>query len=309
VNVPRQALVIVLGAVTAAGLVACSSGKTAENKNTSASVSVTAQTSLHDQLPQAVKDKGELAMATDASYAPIEFTNDGGKTFQGFDVDLANAIGKKLGVKITIKNAQFDGILAGVNGGRFDFSMSAFTDNKERQKQNDFVTYFQAGTSIGVKTGNPKNITSQDDLCGKKVAAETGTTQYLALTKDKDDSGALTLRGTCLSKHLAAPVAVALEDQNAVNQALVAGRADAFISDSPVVDYQAKLENGQIQQGGTTTDVAPYGIALPKGSPLTAVFQKAVAALIADGTYTTIVKTWGLQKGAVTESKINAAVS
>lgn len=301
------ATVATVAAVTA--LSACGSGKTASNTTKSASVTVSGNTSLHDQLPAAVKSKGELTMATDASYAPIEFTNDGGKTFQGFDIDLANAIATKLGVKVTIKNAQFDGILAGINSGRFDFSMSAFTDNKTREKQNDFVTYFTAGTSIGVKKGNPKNIQSQDDLCGKKVAAEKGTIQVDALTKDKNDDGTLTLRGTCLSKKLGAPVAVALPDQNAVNLAVIAGRADAFTGDSPIVAYQGKLENGQIELAGTTTDEAPYGIAFPKGSPLAPIFQQAVTALIADGTYTKIVETWGLQSGAVTESKLNAAVS
>ena len=301
-------VIIAAGATALTALAGCG-GKTTSSEKKSATVSVSANTSLHDLLPQSVKTKGSLNMATDASYAPNEFTNDGGKSFQGFDIDLANAIGTKLGVKINISNAQFDGILAGINSKRFDFSMSSFTDNKSREQADDFVTYFSAGTSIGVVRGNPKNIKSQDDLCGKNVAAEKGSTQLNALTKDKDDSGALTLRGTCLSKNLPAPNAVPLPDQNGVNQAVIAGRADAFISDSPVVAYQVKLVAGQIQQGGTTTDVAPYGIAFSKNSPLTPIFQKAVTALIADGTYTKIIDTWGLQSGAVTESKIDAAVS
>lgn len=306
---PRAVLGAALAVAAVSALAACGSGKTANAEAKSATVSVGANSSLHDQLPEAVKSKGELTMATDASYAPIEFTSDGGKTFQGFDIDLANALAKVLGVKVTIKNAQFDGILAGINSGRFDFSMSAFTDNKSREGQNDFVTYFTAGTSIGVKKGNPKNIQSQDDLCGKKVAAEKGTIQIDALTKDKNDDGSLTLRGTCLSKKLPAPTAVALPDQNGVDQAVISGRADAFTGDSPIVAYQGKLENGQIELAGTTTDKAPYGIAFPKGSPLAPVFQKAMTQLISDGTYTKIVDTWGLQDGAVTESKINAAVS
>ena len=73
--------------------------------------------------------------------------------------------------------------------------MSAFTDNTEREKGNDFVTYFKAGTSIGVKKGNPKHIKSQDDLCGLRVGAEKGTIQATALTKTTAD-GAITLKGT-----------------------------------------------------------------------------------------------------------------
>jgi polar amino acid transport system substrate-binding protein len=303
-----RALLVSVSAVAAlAALAACGSGKTANTGTKAASVSVSGNTSLHDQLPDSVKSKGELVMATDPSYAPIEFSANG-STYQGFDIDLANALGTLLGVKINIQKAQFDGILAGINSGRFDFSMSAFTDNKDREKQNDFVTYFKAGTSIGVKKGNPKNIQSQDDLCGKKVAAEKGTIQIDALTKDKNSDGSLTLRGTCLSKKLPAPIAVPLPDQNGVNQAVVSGRADAFTGDTPVVAYQGKLENGQIELAGQTTDEAPYGIAFPKGSPLVPIFQKAVNQLISDGTYTKIIETWGLQSGAITESKINDAV-
>jgi ABC-type amino acid transport substrate-binding protein len=184
-----------LGATAALALTGCSSGKKVEDTKKSASVSVAKQASLHDLLPAAIKSKGVLTMATDPSYAPIEFTKSGGG-FQGFDIDLANAIGTTLGVKVDIKKAQFDGILAGINAGRYDFSMSAFTDNTAREKGNDFVTYFKAGTSIGVKKGNPKHIQSQNDLCGLRVGAEKGTIQATALTATTAE-GAITLKGQC----------------------------------------------------------------------------------------------------------------
>jgi polar amino acid transport system substrate-binding protein len=304
---PRRPLFVAvsLSAAAALALTGCGSGKKVNNKATNANVSVGANTSLHDSLPAAIKSKGQLVMATDPSYAPIEFTKSGGG-FQGFDIDLANAIGKKLGVKIVIRKAQFDGILAGINAGRYDFSMSAFTDNTDREKGNDFVTYFTAGTSIGVKKGNPKHIQSQADLCGLRVGAEKGTTQAVALTKTTA-GGAPTLKGTCLSSGKKAPIPVLLPDQAGVNAAVVGGRADAFTGDTPIVIYQGTLEGGQIQLAGKTTDEAPYGIAVKKGSPLAPIFQKAVTQLISDGTYTKIINTWKLQAGAVTESKINAA--
>jgi polar amino acid transport system substrate-binding protein len=294
-----------LGATAALALTGCSSGKKVEDTKKSASVSVAKQASLHDLLPAAIKSKGVLTMATDPSYAPIEFTKSGGG-FQGFDIDLANAIGKTLGVKVDIKKAQFDGILAGINAGRYDFSMSAFTDNTAREKGNDFVTYFKAGTSIGVKKGNPKHVQSQDDLCGLRVGAEKGTIQATALTATTAE-GAITLKGQCLKDGKKAPVPVLLPDQAGVNAAVVGGRADAFTGDTPVVIYQGTLEGGQIQLAGKTTDEAPYGIAFKKGSPLAPIFQKAVTKLMQDGTYTKIINTWKLQAGAITESKINGA--
>ncbi|MCW2596988.1 MAG: extracellular solute-binding protein family 3, partial [Jatrophihabitans sp.] len=206
-----------------------------------------------------------------------------------------------------IKKAQFDGILAGINAGRFDFAMSAFTDNKDREKGNDFVTYFKAGTSIGVKKGNPKNIKSQADLCGLRVGAEKGTIQATALTATKA-GGALTLKGTCLQNGKKAPIPVLLPDQAGVNSAVVGGRADAFTGDTPVVIYQGTLEGGQIQLAGATTDEAPYGIAFKKSSALVDVFHKALTELIKNGTYAKIVNTWKLQTGAITTSEINGAL-
>jgi polar amino acid transport system substrate-binding protein len=304
---PRLTAVAVLS-VAALAITACSSGKTANTQNKSASVGAVAKnSSLHDQLPASIKSKGTLTMATDPSYAPIEFAKSGGG-YQGFDIDLANAIGRTLGVKISIAKAQFDGILAGINGGRYDFSMSAFTDNKDREKANDFATYFKAGTSIGSKKGNPKHITTQLDLCGLKVAAERGTIQATALTATTAE-GAPTLKGECLKANKKAPTPVLLPDQGGVNSAVVSGRADAFTGDTPVVAYQGKLVGGQIQVVGQTTDEAPYGIAFKKGSALTPIFQKAVNQLIKNGTYTKIIDAWGLQTGAVTQSQINAAVS
>jgi polar amino acid transport system substrate-binding protein len=303
---PRPFVIAVsLAAATSLALAGCGSGKKVKNTATTANVSVGANTSLHDKLPAAIKSKGELVMATDPSYAPIEFTKSGGG-FQGFDIDLANAIGKKLGVKIVIRKAQFDGILAGLSAGRFDFSMSAFTDNTAREKGNDFVTYFRAGTPIGVKKGNPKHIQAQSDLCGLRVGAERGTIQATALLQSTAD-GAITLKGQCLKDGKKAPTPVLLPDQAGVNSAVVAGRADAFTGDTPVVIYQGTLEGGQIQLAGKTTDEAPYGIAFKKGSALVSVFHDAVSQLIQDGTYSKIIATWKLEAGAVTASKINGA--
>lgn len=305
---PPFAAALALVAAASLALTGCGSGKKVNNKGTSANVgSVAANQSLHDQLPAAVKAKGQLVMATDPTYAPIEFPKSGGE-FQGFDIDLANALGKVLGVKVVVRKAVFDSILTGITDGRFDFSMSAFTDNSSREKGNDFVTYFRAGTSIGVKKGNPKHIQDQSDLCGLKVGAERGTIQANALTKTTAD-GAITLKGQCLKDGKKAPIPVLLPDQAGVNNAVVAGRADAFTGDTPVVIYQGTLENGQIQLAGKTQDEAPYGIAFKKGSPLVPIFQKAVAELIKNGTYGKIIKTWDLEAGAVTESKINAANS
>jgi polar amino acid transport system substrate-binding protein len=292
----------------AALLVAGCGGKTTDSGSQQANVTVSQAADIAALVPAAIRSKGTLTIATDASYAPNEFSSDGGKTFQGMDIDLGNAIGKVLNLPVKFVNTPFDGILAGLAAAKYDLGMSSFTDTTEREKTVDFVTYFKAGTSIAVKKGNPLGIKSSGDLCGKKVAAERGTIQLDSLTKEKLDDGTVTLLGSCKKDGKPAPAAVPLPDQNQVNNALIAGRADAFTADSPVVEYQVKVTNGGIEEGGTAADVAPYGIAIAKnaGSLKDAVL-KAVQKLISNGSYAKIMETWGVQPGAITDPKVNGA--
>lgn len=295
-------------AVAALVLAGCG-GKTTDNQNKSTSTgSLSKDKALADKVPDSIRQKGQLVVVADATYAPNEFSNDGGKTFVGMDVDMANAIGKLLGLKVKFVNASFDGILAGIQAGKYDLGMSSFTDTAEREKIVDFVTYFKAGTSIAVRKGNPLGIATQADLCGVRVAVERGTIQLDAITKDKDSDGNPTLKAQCVASGRKAPVAVPEPDQNGVNSALVAGRADAFTADSPVVAYQVKVTNGAIEQGGQATGVAPYGIAVPKDSgTFKDAILGAVKKLMANGQYDKILKTWGVQGGAINDPQINAA--
>lgn len=295
-------------AVAALVLAGCG-GKTTDTQNKSTSTGGLKKIdALAAKVPDKVRQQGTITIAMDASYPPNEFSNDGGKTFVGMDVDMGRAIGKLLGLKVKFVNASFDGILAGVQAGKFDLAMSSFTDRKDREQIVDFVTYFQAGTSIAVRKGNPLGINSEADLCGVRVAAERGTIQLDAITKDKNVDGTPTLKAQCVASGRKAPKAVPEPDQNGVNSALVADRADAFTADSPVVAYQVKVTDGAIEQAGQSTGVAPYGIAVPKDSgTFDQAILGAVKELMKDGQYTKILKTWGIQGGAITDPQINPA--
>ena len=128
-------------------------------------------------VPAAIKSKGSLLVAADASYAPNEFLASNGKTVVGMDADLAKALGTELGLKVTVQNITFDSIIPGLIDGRYALGMSSFTDTAAREKQVNFVTYFSAGTSFFVKANGGPNIQTLADLCGKKVAVESGTTE------------------------------------------------------------------------------------------------------------------------------------
>ncbi|HEX5113891.1 MAG TPA: ABC transporter substrate-binding protein [Pseudonocardiaceae bacterium] len=259
------------------------------------------------QVPASFKSKGTLTIATDASYAPNEFTAQGSGDIIGMDVDLGKAIGQTLGLKVKFVNASFDGILAGIQAGRYDLGMSSFTDTKEREQTVDFVNYFTAGTSTMVTSCNPKHINTVADLCGKTVGAEQGTTQLDQLTKADADGSVVK---QCQDDGKPAPIAKGFPKQTDVNTALQAGRIDAYLADSPVVDYALEQTGGVFKKVGGDLDTAPYGIAVPKdGGTLKNAVQAAVQQLMKDGTYKLILTHWGVASGAVTTAGINGAQS
>lgn len=263
---------------------------------TTAAKTTTVNDAAVAQLPADVKSKGTLTVAADASYPPNEFFAEDGKTIIGLDPDLAQALGKALGLKMEVQNAGFDGIIAGLQSGKYDLGMSSFTDNKEREEVVNFVTYLSAGTSFFVNAQKDTQVTDLASLCGKKVAVEKGTVQL-------DDATAQAKK--CGGDKL---TVLPYPDQNGANQALAAGRADVSMADSPVADYQVKLSNGALKLAGTPYGTAPYGIAIPKNLKIEKALQTALKGLIADGTYQSILDKWGLEKSAaVTEPVINGA--
>lgn len=257
-------------------------------------------TALHDQLPQKIKSAGDVKVATDASYPPNEFFDTDNKTIIGMDVELGNALGDVLGVEFKFANTGFDGIIPSV-GNRFDLGMSSFTDNTDREKVVDMVTYFSAGTSLMVQKGNPAGITGVEALCGKKAAVEKGTTQL-------DD---VTARSkTCKQAGKPAIAVQAFPDQNGANLALSTGRADVVLADSPVLDYAVKQTGGQFEITGDAYDTAPYGIAVPKGAGYEGFAKTLLAALqkvMKDGVYQKILEKWGITDGAISNPVINGA--
>ena len=249
-------------------------------------------------VPSDVAADGKIVVGSDASYAPNEFVDTDGTTIIGMDVDLGKAVGQKLGLEVEFQNSAFDGILPGIAAKKYELGMSSFTDNAEREKVVDMVTYFSAGTKMAVPKGNPDGL-KLDDLCGKTVAAQRGTVQVDDLTARSD---------TCTKAGKPAINISQFQAQTDVTLALTAKRAQAMLADSPVVDYAVAKTNGQLEAVGDAYDTAPYGIAVPKGDGKYAqAIQGAVQALMTDGTYKAILDKWSVSGGAITTSKINGA--
>ncbi|GAA2752265.1 ABC transporter substrate-binding protein [Kitasatospora cinereorecta] len=260
-----------------------------------------ADPSLAALVPAGVKSSGKLVVAADASYAPNEFKDEKGNIV-GMDVDLANAIAQKLGLTADVQNADFTSIIPGISSNKYQLGMSSFTDTKEREQTVDMVTYFTAGSAGAVKKGNPDKIDLKD-LCGKKVAVQTGTTQADEIKDVRNPECVKAGKPTIPNDGDKFTL------QTDVTGALVAGRDQVMLADSPVVDYAIKQTNGQLEKIGDTYDSAPYGIVVAKGTDLTKAVQGAVQSLIADGTYKSILDKWGVDAGAIATSEVNAAKS
>jgi polar amino acid transport system substrate-binding protein len=224
--------------------------------------------------------------------------------FTGFDYDLAQAMGAKLGIKFEFVKTSFDSIIIGMQAGNLDIAMSAMYDNLERQKVVDFVNYAKDGTGILVLKGNPEGIKTFEDLAGKNVGCEKGTTQAEALAS--------------LNEHFKAegkPLMNVSEfpDQPAALLAVQSGKVVCDLTDSSTGGYIAVTTN----DGNTFElimdpnppagwEIQLDGIAVTKDNTgLRDAIQKALQALIDDGTYMKIIEHYGIQP--IEKATINAA--
>jgi polar amino acid transport system substrate-binding protein len=279
-------------AISALTLSACSSTKAASPRLASTS----GNQSLASVAPADVSADGTLTFGSDGTYPPNEFVGTDGKTMQGMDIDLGKAIAAKLGLKAAFVNAPFDSIIPAIQSGKYEAGISSFTDNTDREKVLDFVTYYSAGSSWAAKTGS---TITPDTACGKNIAVQKGTVQV-------DD---ITARSkTCTDAGKPAIKINQYQSQQDATATVVSGKNDAMLADSPVTGYAVKTSNGQLVVVGTVYDTAPYGIALPKAKgDFAKAVQGAVNAIIADGSYKTILDKYGAADGGVTTSLINAA--
>jgi polar amino acid transport system substrate-binding protein len=263
---------------------------------------VAANPAVEKLVPAAVKSKGTLTVAMDASYPPDEFIASNGHTVVGMDADLSNALVAVMGLKAKLVNATFDTIIPGLQASKYDLGASSFTDNFKREKVVDFVDYFTAGEAFFTRTNGGTSVTGLADLCGKTVSVESGTTEE---TDAKNQSGLCTKAGKPKVTLLVFPT------QTAANLALSSGRAQVAFADSTVADYQVKQSNGAFKLTGPVFGTAPYGLAVPKNLGLTKAVQAALRVLVSDGTYHSILAHWGISSGAISASamKINGATS
>jgi polar amino acid transport system substrate-binding protein len=245
---------------------------------------------------------GKLTICSDVPYPPQEFFDAQGNP-TGSDIDIGAEIANRLGLTVAINNTVFDTIIAALQGGKCDIIISAQNITTDRIKQVDMIPFFDAGQSFVVAKGNPKGIAATTDLCGKTIAAETGTTEVHYLDGSGDYKGQGLTQACTKAGNPAITVKEYEKDSDAL-LALQAGQVDAYFADSPVAGYYTVQHADQFE----LAPIAPLAPALEGISvqndaahkDLKQAVQQALVAMINDGTYVTILKKYGVDSGAVT---------
>ena len=260
---------------------------------------IKADPTLTAMLP-AGNQKDGVIVASDIPYMPWEGYVGDTEQPTGFDYDLSQALAAKLGVPFTFTKVAFDSIILGIQAKKYDVSMSDMYDNAERQKVLDFVDYAEDTTAIITLMGNPKNITSLDSLAGLQVGCEKGTTQA-AMLDQLNTSGKTKM------------TVKQFPGQADALLALQAGTIDCDVTDRSTAFYNADttVKNGQKVFQLAVDPANPDGYAptpvgmgvLKASTQLRDALQKALQALVDDGTLKTIASHWG--PVPVTSSQVN----
>ena len=287
----RRALALGAALLSAVSLVATATTAAASSGGSTIPKAPKSPT-LAAEVPASVRAMSPVVVAMDATYPPDEFVAANGQIV-GMDVDLINAIGQVLGLKLKLENVAFATILTGMGAGKYEIGMSSFTDNKLREKVVDFVDYFSAGEAFYVAANSKLKLNGLKSLCGHSVSVELGTTEA---------SDAQSQAKKC---HVGVST---YQTQSEANLAVSSGRAQIGFADSQVAAYIVAQSKGQFKLSGKAFETAPYGIALPKNGLAKPVLG-AVKELISDGIYAKIMDKWGVESGAISKPVINGATS
>ena len=235
--------------------------------------------------PEPLEAGGDFVVCTDVPYPPAEFLE--GETFVGYEIDLMTEVAERLDTTAVYEKTLFDAIIPALQSKKCDAIISSMNITPEREKEVAFVPYMAVGQSLMVAAGEGEGIETLDDLSGKAVAVQVGTTLKDALdakSKEFEDAGE-------------DPIDVqTFPDAGAAAAALKTDKVDVFFGDSPVVaDYVVKDEES-FEFAGEPIDPIEVGIALrTEDTELQDAVQTAVDEMYEDGTMVDILSEWNVE--------------
>ena len=269
-KINRRSFLAAAGLTAAAlALTACGGSASSVASSVASSASSAAASTSAAAGELTTVEAGKLTMATNAAFPPYEMTTDAGD-FEGIDIETAQAIADKLGLELQIDDMDFDAALLSVQQGKADIVMAGVTVTDERKAVMDFSDSYATGIqSIIVPEGS--DIASPDDLAGKKIGTQRGTTGYIYCSDDFGDDSV-----------------VAYDDGLTAVQALNNGQVDAVVIDNaPAKEFIAA--NPGLKILDTSYAEEDYAIGMAKNSPLEDAVNSVLEELKADGTLQAIV--------------------
>ena len=249
---------------------ASSEAASSEAASTEEAASSESEAAASDAAELTTVTAGKLTMSTNAAFPPYEMTTDSGD-FEGIDVEVAGAIAEKLGLELQVDDMDFDAALLAAQNGKSDIVMAGVTVTDERQKVMDFSdTYAEGIQSIIVPEDS--DIASADDLTGKAIGTQRGTTGYIYCTDDFGEDNV-----------------IAYDDGLTAVQALNNGQVDAVVIDNAPAKSFVEANPG-LKILDTAYAQEDYAIGVAKGNTaLLDAINGALEELQADGTLQAIV--------------------
>ncbi|AWN50070.1 ABC transporter substrate-binding protein [Methylobacterium terrae] len=248
-------------------------------------------------LPPDVVKSGTLKVAIVPNYPPMEFKDPATGQLTGFDVDLGDALGKKLGVKLAWQETSFDQMMPALSTGRVDMILSGMTDLATRHETATFVDYLRSGPQFFVRKAREGEFKDMASLCGKKAGASRRTSfprEIAAWSEQNCKDNPVVFIGT--------------EGSADARTQLKQGRIDAAVQGNETLPYVMGLEPNTYMALGTPIALQYTGIAIPvKEAGLQQAMAGALDALIADGTYKALLEKWKLTENGVEKAVINGA--
>ena len=250
------------------------------------------------ELPTEIKQAGTLRLTVNSTYAPMEYHDPATNELKGLDIDLANELAKRLGVKIVWSETPFAELIPSLQTKRADFIISGISDRASRRETADFVDYLITGPQFFVLTESDAKAAA--DLCGRKI----GTTRSTSFPQEIEKWS----KAICEAAGKPGAQYVPGENSIDVRNQLKQGRIDAAVQGSETLPYAQSQEAGKYRIVGEPITFGYQGIMFRKDdASLREVVTEQLKAMIADGSYKTILDTWGLGANAVREPMLNAA--
>lgn len=252
-------------------------------------------------LPERIAKAKSIKIGINPIYPPMEYMDPATNKLTGFDIDLAAALAKELGVEISWQESAFDQLLPSLTTGRIDMILSGFTDRPARREVADFVNYLNSGVQF-LTQASRTDIRQPTDLCGKSVGTSR-TTSFPAEIKTWSDTN-------CVAAGKPAINVEGTQDNAAARSQLKQGRLDGSAQGSETIAYVIGLEQNAFKAVGLPFGGAQHGIAFAKAdTQLRDAVLAAFKRLLANGTYASVIAKWSLQTSAVKQAAVNGVPS